>query len=204
MNRTGSLDLIGTSAVPEPGHRQAHAENGLSHRQTDPDPMAAAIVEQVRGGQGSTDHPEKPTGEHHAPSVASVHEPHPTQPQPPRHANHYPPPHHPAWIAFMDGYLAGITHGIGIGRAQVSQELTDAETFPNETPRTASYEALSWAREGLSRAEWIERQKAEHAAREIERYARIDEVTPPQSAEQIRENAFRSWGLTDLSRCNAA
>lgn len=110
----------------------------------------------------------------------------------------------PSWRAFTAGYEAGIIAGIGMGRAQVSQELADAETFPTETPRTASYEALSWAREGLSRAEWIERQKREHAERERARYARIDQHSPPQTPEQIRENAFRSWGLIDLSRWDAA
>jgi hypothetical protein len=42
----------------------------------------------------------------------------------------YPLPDHPTWTAFMDGYLAGITYGIGMGRAQVSQEYAEAEIFP--------------------------------------------------------------------------
>jgi hypothetical protein len=110
----------------------------------------------------------------------------------------FPPPDHPAWIAFLDGYLAGITHGIGIGRAQVDQEHADAATFPDQTPRTASYEATRWAADGLSRAEWIARRTTERAA------ALAEYDGPSLSTEEIRENAFRSWGLIDLDRWNAA
>ena len=108
----------------------------------------------------------------------------------------FPLPAHPAWLAFMDGYLAGITHGIGMGRAQVEQEHADAATFPDQTPRTASYAATLWAADGLSRAEWIQRRRAEHAAR--------THHGPSLTGEQIRENAFRSWGLIDVARWNAA
>jgi hypothetical protein len=111
---------------------------------------------------------------------------------------HFPPPHHPAWLAFMDGYLAGITHGIGIGRAQVDQEHADATTFPDQAPRAASYDATRWAADGLSRAEWIARRKAERTA------ALAEYDGPSLSAEQIRENAFRSWGLTPRHRQDAA
>jgi hypothetical protein len=103
---------------------------------------------------------------------------------------YYPPPQHPAWRAFADGYLAGITHGIGMGRAQVDQEHADARTFPTETPRTASYEATMWAADGLSRAEWITRCQAERAA------ARAEHQGSNLTGEQIREKARQSWGLT--------
>jgi hypothetical protein len=137
----------------------------------------------------STRHPAPRTSRHHQPG-------------------HSPPPHppltDPSWRPFLAGYEAGIIHGIGMGRAQVSQEHADAATFPNETPRPATYDALAWAREGLSRTEWINRQKAEHAARQAERYARIDTTNPPKTAAQIRENAFASWGISDQARTSAA
>jgi hypothetical protein len=38
----------------------------------------------------------------------------------------------PGVAAFLDGYLAGITHGLGLGRAQGDQEHTDANTFPDQ------------------------------------------------------------------------
>jgi hypothetical protein len=110
----------------------------------------------------------------------------------------FPPPDHPAWLAFTDGYLAGITHGIGLGRAQVDQEHADSATFPDQAPRTASYEATRWAADGLSRAEWIARRNAERGA------ALAEYDGPSLSAEQIRENAFRSWGLTPHIRQDAA
>jgi hypothetical protein len=113
-------------------------------------------------------------------------------------SHRFPPPTDPAWRAFMAGYEAGIVHGIGMGRAQVSQETADAATFPNDPPRTASYEATRWAADGLSRAEWITRRKAERAA------AQAEYAGPSLRAEQIRENAFRSWGLIDLERWKAA
>jgi hypothetical protein len=96
----------------------------------------------------------------------------------------------PAWRAFTAGYEAGIIAGIGMGRAQVSQEVADAATFPTETPRTASHEATRWAADGLSRAEWIARRQAERAAACTEHHG------PSLTGEQIRENAYRSWGLT--------
>jgi hypothetical protein len=110
----------------------------------------------------------------------------------------FPLPQHPAWHAFMDGYLAGITHGIGIGRAQVDQEHADAATFPNQTPRSASYEATRWATDGLSRAEWIARRTAERAA------AQTEHEGPSLTPVQIREKAFRSWGRTPHHRQDAA
>jgi hypothetical protein len=97
----------------------------------------------------------------------------------------------PAWRAFTAGYEAGILAGIGLGRAQVSQEVADAATFPHETPRTASHEATLWAADGLSRAEWIARRQAERDA------ARAEYHGPNLTGEQIRENAHRSWGLID-------
>jgi hypothetical protein len=97
----------------------------------------------------------------------------------------------PAWRAFTAGYEAGIVAGIGLGRAQVSQEIADAATFPHETPRTASHEATLWAADGLSRAEWIARRQAERAA------ARAEYQGPSLTGGQIRENAYQSWGLTD-------
>jgi hypothetical protein len=33
----------------------------------------------------------------------------------------------------MGGYLAGITHGIGLGRAQIGQEYAHADIFLEET-----------------------------------------------------------------------
>jgi hypothetical protein len=124
--------------------------------------------------------------------------PHPTQPDPPSPPTYFPPPTHPAWIAFADGYLAGITQGIGMGRAQVEQEHADAATFPTENPRTASHEATLWAADGLSRAEWIARRHAERTA------ARTEYSGPNLNGKQIRENAYRAWGLIDITRWNAA
>jgi hypothetical protein len=98
----------------------------------------------------------------------------------------------PSWRAFTAGYEAGIVAGIGLGRAQVSQEVADAATFPHEAPRTASHEATLWAADGLSRAEWIARRQAERDA------ARTEYHGPSLTGEQIRENAYQSWGLTDL------
>ena len=111
---------------------------------------------------------------------------------------YYPPPHHPAWIAFMDGYLAGITRGIEMGRAQISQEYAHAEIFPDETPPAPSHASVMFAANGLARHEITKRRAAEHRA------ARTEYTGPNLTGEQIRENAFRSWGLIDLDRWNAA
>jgi len=125
-------------------------------------------------------------------------------PEPRERPVYYPPPWHPAWNAFNDGYLAGVIAGIGLGRAQVSAEYADAETFPNETPRTASYDALWWARDGLSRHEWNARQKAEQATRKRDHAEILARYGPPLTPEQIRENAARSWGLTTAAIRRAA
>lgn len=97
------------------------------------------------------------------------------------------------WDVFIAGYLAGITHGIGMGRAEVAQECADAETFPHDRASpTPSHESVLFACEGLSRAEWLDRQRAERAERTAHQYP-----SPALNPEQIRENAYRSWGLTD-------
>ena len=93
------------------------------------------------------------------------------------------------WDVFTAGYLAGITAGIGMGRAQVSQEFAHAEIFPGETPPTPSYESTMFAAPGLSRVEVHTRRAAEHTT------DRRHYVRPGRTAEEIRANAFRSWGL---------
>jgi hypothetical protein len=111
----------------------------------------------------------------------------------------YPNADHPSWNAFFEGYLAGIIVGIGMGRAQVSQERADAWTFPHRPPRTPTFEACMWASQGLSRAEVFQRQRAEYTERHTRRYR-----APALSAEDIRVNAFRSWGLDRARRQVAA
>jgi hypothetical protein len=85
-----------------------------------------------------------------------------------------------------------------MGRAQISQEYADAETFPGRTPSLPSFAAVMFAADGLSRHEFIKRRAAEREA------ARAEYTGPNLTPEQIRENAFQSWGLIDLDRRNAA
>jgi hypothetical protein len=149
-------------------------------------PHRAAAQRVAPDTQANTDRDQHASVDDGRPTLERLHRQEPSQPPNRR----FPLPDHPAWIAFYDGYLAGITHGIGMGRAQVSQEVADAATFHTETPRTASHETTLWAADGLSRAEWIARRQAERAA------ARTEYHGPSLTGEQIRENAYRSWGLT--------
>jgi hypothetical protein len=109
----------------------------------------------------------------------------------------FPLPDHPAWLAFMDGRLAGITHGIGLGRTQVDQEHADAATFPHQGFEPRAMKRPD-GRPMDCRVPSGSHAKVERAA------ARAEYSGPGLSAEQIRENAFRSWGLIDLDRWNAA
>jgi hypothetical protein len=110
----------------------------------------------------------------------------------------FPPPDHPAWLAFLDGYLAGITHGVGMGRAQISQEYAHAEIFPDETPPTPSHASVIFAAHGLSRHEVTHLRAAQRQA------ARTEYTGPNLTGEQIREKGYQSWGLIDVARWNAA
>jgi hypothetical protein len=198
MNRDHSLRRIRPSALPETCNSQHSADHELNSTQPEADSQTISVVEQVGYAQSGTEYGEEHAEEHDSSAIASVHTAHLTHTHTSRHRDVYPLPDHPAWLAFMDGYLAGITHGIGLGRAQVDQEHADATTFPNDPARTASYEATRWAADGLSRAEWIAHRRAERTA------ARAEYDGPNLSAEQIRQNAFRSWGLTPHHRQDAA
>ena len=198
MTRPSSPDLTGATHLPVPDDQEIHPDHGLTDRRAHSHGLVVSALERVHQSDAGTGDDAHHTRAHRVSALASVHAGHPTHTRgtPPR--SRYPLPDHPAWRAFKDGYLAGITHGIGMGRAQVSQEVADAATFPTETPRTASHEATLWAADGLSRAEWIARRQAERDA------ARTEYHGSSLTGEQIRENAFRSWGLIDIARWNAA
>jgi hypothetical protein len=78
---------------------------------------------------------------------------------------------HPHWPAFLAGYQAGLEHGIGIGYAHAGQDWTDVTTAACRT-----------ARGGVPHAE-LDRRR--HTYR-----------TAALTAQQIRDRAARSWGLT--------
>jgi hypothetical protein len=95
------------------------------------------------------------------------------------------PPWHPYWDAVMDGYAAGLQHGIEMGRAQI-----EAEEHPIWAAIIASVNrgAGDLARRAgpighAERQAWL-RQRAEDRTQH-----------PGWTIEQIREHAHRSWGL---------
>ena len=96
------------------------------------------------------------------------------------------PPWHPFWDAVMDGYAAGLAHGIEIGRAQIEAEEHPIwqQIIDNVNRGAAALARRPGPIGHTERQAWL-RQRAEDRAQH-----------PGWTMQQIREHAYQSWGLT--------
>jgi hypothetical protein len=96
------------------------------------------------------------------------------------------PPWHPYWDAVMDGYAAGLERGIEMGRAQIEAEEHPiwAQIIANVNRGAADLARRAGPLGHTAREAWL-RQRAEDRTQH-----------PGWTIEQIREHAYRSWGLS--------